>query len=81
MKTAMKFYRTDHAVNYATKVKSLDVRLPVTDKDLGVEVRKAFDLAKSSGRELTVYFSGTTVNTDPVYPYTSEQNSGGGCYS
>jgi hypothetical protein len=57
MKTEMKFYRAKQAVKNAPKIKTLDMQLSVTNHDLGVEVRKAFDLAKSSGQELNLSFS------------------------
>jgi len=81
MKTAMKFYRQEQSIDYPTKVKTLDIKIPISGQDLGVEVRKAFDLAKSSGRELTVHFSGATADPALVYSHTSGQNLGSDCYS
>jgi hypothetical protein len=68
-------------MNHATPVKTLDIRIPITGKDLGLEVKNAFDLAKSSGRELTVYFSGAAVIDEPAYPPKSEHSLGLDCYS
>jgi hypothetical protein len=33
------------------------MRLAVTDRDLGEEIRRVFELAKSSGQELNLTFS------------------------
>ena len=44
----------------APKVKTLDLRLTVTERDLGSEVKKAFDLAKIAGQELDLIFSHAT---------------------
>jgi hypothetical protein len=63
----MKTYKTEPAMNYASKVKTFDVRLPITGKDLGLEVREAFALAKSSGRELTIYFSAAAASSNLVH--------------
>jgi len=54
-------------MNYASKVKTFDIQIPITGKDLGLRVREAFALAKSSGRELTVYFSSVAECNEPVY--------------
>jgi hypothetical protein len=42
----------------APATKTFDIRLFINDRDFGTEVMQAFNLAKSSGRELTVCFSG-----------------------
>jgi hypothetical protein len=39
------------------KIKTLDVRLDVTEDDLEKRVMKSFDMAKSAGLELDVMFS------------------------
>jgi hypothetical protein len=75
----MKTCKTEPPMNHTKKVKTFDIQLPITGEDLGLEVRKAFDLAKSSGRELTVYFS--AVGNDPVYTPKSERDLGCDCYS
>jgi len=77
MKTATKFDQPDHA----TKVKSFDIQIPITSKDLGVEVRDAFNLAKSSGRELTIYFSGMAAGDKLGYPPKSGHNLGSDCHA
>jgi len=60
MKNEAKIYRVKHDLKDATKIRTLDMRLSITNPDLGVEVKKAFDLAKSSGQELNLSFSGAT---------------------
>jgi hypothetical protein len=57
MKTENKYYRSEESNYSAPTVKTLDIKLSVSDRDLGAEVKQAFNLAKSSGRELTLYFS------------------------
>jgi len=63
MKTERKYDRLEHVISNAPAIKTLDIKLSIADRDLEAEVRQAFDLAKSSGRELTVCFSG--VNCSP----------------
>jgi len=57
MKTETKFYRSRNAAKPASKLKTLDMKLSISNQDLGIDVRKAFDLAKSSGQELNLFFS------------------------
>jgi hypothetical protein len=57
MKTGMKLYKSKHDSKDAPKVKTLAMQLSITNHDLGVEVRRAFNLAKSSGQELNLSFS------------------------
>jgi hypothetical protein len=44
----------------APKVKKLDLWFAVSDRDLGCEVKKAFDLARIAGQELDIVFSNAT---------------------
>ena len=49
----IKSYKAEFVINdNAPKVKKLDLRLAITDRDLGDEVRKAFELARIAGQEL-----------------------------
>lgn len=56
----IKSYKAEFVINDAPKVKKLDLRLAVTDHDLGNEVKKAFELAKIAGQELDLVFSHAT---------------------
>jgi len=61
MKGDIKSYKAEYVINDdAPKVKKLDLRLTVTDRDLGSEVRKVFDLARIAGQELDIIFSQAT---------------------
>ena len=77
----MKTYKTEPAMNSASKVKTLDIQLPITGKDLGLKVREAFALAKSSGRELTVYFSAVAASSELVHTPKVGRRLGSDCYS
>jgi hypothetical protein len=57
MKTAMKLNRMEDDNQNAPKAKTLDLQLSILHADLGMEVKKAFNLAKSSGQELNLSFS------------------------
>jgi len=57
MNTKMKSYRPKHPLQGAPKIKTLNVRLSITNHDLGVEIKRAFDLARSAGQELNLSFS------------------------
>lgn len=57
MKTEMKPNQLEEPGKKAPKAKTLDLQLSIRNPDLGLEVRKAFDLAKSSGLELNLSFS------------------------
>jgi hypothetical protein len=58
MKGNIKSYKAEYVINDdAPKVKKLDLRLIITDRDLGSEVRKVFDLARIAGQELDIIFS------------------------
>jgi hypothetical protein len=57
----IKSYKPVFVINEdAPKVKKLDLRFAVSDRDLGNEVRKAFDLARIAGQELDIIFSHAT---------------------
>jgi hypothetical protein len=57
MKSEMQLNRLAEPADNTPKVKTLDLQLSISNPDLGVEVRKAFFLAKSSGQELNLSFS------------------------
>jgi hypothetical protein len=58
MNRKIKSYNAEYLINNdVSKVKTLDMRLAVTDRDLGEEIKKVFELAKSSGQELNLTFS------------------------
>jgi hypothetical protein len=57
MNLETKFQRAANAVKQIRKIKTLDRRLTVSNCDLGSEIKRAFDLAKSSGHELNLTFS------------------------
>jgi hypothetical protein len=62
MNKKIKFYKAEYAVNGdMPKVKTLDMRLAVTDRDLEEEVKRVFGIAKSSGQELNLTFSYGTL--------------------
>jgi hypothetical protein len=57
----IKSYKAEFVINDdAPKVKKIDLRIAITDRDLGDEVRKAFELAKIAGQELDLVFSHAT---------------------
>ena len=57
-----KSYNAEYLINNdMQKVKTLDVQLAVTDRDLGEEIKRVFELAKSSGQELNLTFSCETT--------------------
>ena len=57
MNSEMKSFRSRRAAKEMPKIKTLDLRLAITEGDLGSEVKRAFDLAKSAGQELNLFFS------------------------
>jgi len=58
MNKKVKSYNAEYEISNDTpKVKTLDMRLAVTDRDLGEEIRRVFELAKGSGQELNLTFS------------------------
>lgn len=48
------------ALKDAPKIKTLDLRLAISNPDLGKEIARAFLLAKSSSQELNVFFNHAT---------------------
>ena len=61
MNGEIKSYKPVFVINDDTpKVKKLDLRITVTDRDLGNEVKKVFDLARIAGQELDIIFSHAT---------------------
>jgi hypothetical protein len=56
MNTASRYHRAEETDKDAPKTKKLDMRLTVTKQDLGNEVKRVFDLAKSSGQDLNLTF-------------------------
>jgi hypothetical protein len=58
MKTDDQYHRPPPTIDRAPVVKTLAITLATNDRDLGLAVRQAFNLAKSSGRELTLDFTG-----------------------
>ena len=62
MNRKIKFYNAEYVINNnLPKVRTLDMRLAVTDRDLGEEIKRIFELAKSSGQELNLTFSCETT--------------------
>lgn len=58
MNANTKSYKPIFVINDKTrKVKTLDLRLAVNGRNLGKEVKKAFEMAKSAGQELDLVFS------------------------
>jgi hypothetical protein len=61
MNREIKSYKPVFVINDDTpKVKKLDLQITVTDRDLGNEVKKVFDLARIAGQELDIVFSHAT---------------------
>ena len=58
MNTKNKSYEPKYITNNGPKIKTLALRIAVTERNLQKAVRQAFDLAKSAGRELDLAFSG-----------------------
>ena len=52
---------TEAGVNPGMKIKKLALRLSIGNSNLANEIKKAFDLAKSSGQELDLTFSHSTT--------------------
>ena len=61
MKPKTKSHATEEGVPTGLKIKKLAVQLSIGDSNLANEIKKAFDLAKSSGQELDLIFSHGTV--------------------
>ena len=57
MNTAIKNHRMEEGNPNAPKKRTLDLQLSISHPELEVEVKKAFNLAKSSGQELNLSFS------------------------
>jgi hypothetical protein len=57
MNLKTKSYKTEYAVSEAPKLKTFGLRLIANDRDLEKQVQRAFDLAKSAGKELDLVFS------------------------
>jgi hypothetical protein len=56
MKPQTKSHATADADEGAVKIKKLAWRLTINDRNLKSEIKRAFDLAKSSGQELDLTF-------------------------
>jgi hypothetical protein len=60
MNTKDNSYKPEYAVNNASRIKKIGLRLAVTEQNFQDEVKSAFALAKSAGQELDLTFcSGT----------------------
>jgi hypothetical protein len=57
MNAKAKWYRPEFPVNHGPKVKAIGLRFAVTAPDWEKQVKRAFDLVKSSGQELNVTFN------------------------
>ena len=57
MNLETKSYKVEYAVSEAPKIKTFGLRLAANDRDLEKQVQRAFDLAKSAGKELDLVFS------------------------
>jgi hypothetical protein len=58
MSKQIKSYNAEYLIkNDMPKVRTLNMQLAVTDRDLGEEIRRVFELEKSSGQELNLTFS------------------------
>lgn len=57
MKTKDKPQAVEEGVRPGLKIKKLAVQLSVGDTNLASEIKRAFDLAKSSGLELDLIFN------------------------
>ena len=61
MNSRTKSYEDKAAVQGGLKIKKLALRLTINNRNLEKEIKRAFDLAKSSGQELDLTFSHGTV--------------------
>jgi hypothetical protein len=52
---------TDESVNPGQKIKRLAAQLTIGDGNLASEIKRMFDLAKSSGQELDLTFNPETT--------------------
>jgi hypothetical protein len=57
MNSKSKSYEAQYATKNGAAIKTVSLQVAVTEPDLQNAVRKAFDLAKSGGRELNLSFS------------------------
>ena len=55
-----KRHTPEFAIKDAPKIKTLDLRLAVSNPNLGKEIARAFQLAKSSSQELNVFINHAT---------------------
>ncbi len=61
MNRQTKSHRTEEDLNPGMKIKTLAVQLTIGDTNLANEIKRVFDLAKSSGHELDLTFNPGTV--------------------
>ena len=57
MNTEIKSPKSDAPPPSAAKIKTLNLELAVSERDLQNEIKNIFDLAKSAGQELNLTFS------------------------
>lgn len=57
MKVKCKCYKPEYVVKDGPRVKTLGMWFSAADHDLAEKVKRAFNLAKSSGQELDLTFS------------------------
>jgi hypothetical protein len=60
MNQQKKSQQTDESVNPGQKIKRLAAQLTIGDSNLAGEIKRMFDLAKSSGQELDLTFNPET---------------------
>ena len=66
MKTKKQLNEANEAIEKSAPIKTLSLSVAVSEPDLQKAVRVAFDLAKSSGRELDLVFNlPTDIGTAP----------------
>jgi uncharacterized protein (UPF0335 family) len=63
MNPAIKTRPVDQGLNPGVRIKRLTLRVDVETSNLGQEVKRVFDMAKSSGLELDLMFSQDRVRT------------------
>ena len=61
MNRETKSHNADEGVPAGLKIKKLAMQLSIGNSNLAIEIKKAFDLAKSSGQELDLTFSHSTT--------------------
>ncbi len=57
MNGKIKTFKPEYAVSHGPRVKAVGLRFAINVPDWEKEVKRAFDLVKSSGQELNVTFS------------------------